>query len=311
MRIAVIGTGGVGGYFGARLSEAGEDVTFIARGAHLEAMKNKGLAIHSPLGNMHLDKIQCTDDPSTIAPVDIVMIAVKLWATNEAIEAARPLLSEGTGIISFQNGILAEELLLKAFTKTHAMGGVANIAALIEEPGVIRHNGTMASLFFGELDNESSSRSKLLLEACEKANITASIPEDINRAIWEKYIRLVTMAAMTTICRMPIGPIRNDTDTRSLLTQILSEIIAVAKAKGIKFSADVVAEQLSIIDSYPPSMVASMCGDLRRGYRLELPWFSGTVTNLGKDFNIPTPANAFVYSALKLFENGKPEEAQI
>ncbi len=311
MRIVVIGTGGVGGYFGARLTEAGENVTFVARGAHLEAIKSRGLTVYSALGDMHLKDVQCTENTRDIGHADIVMITVKLWATDEAIQAAKPLLGKNTGIISFQNGILAEESLIAAYSSQHAMGGVANIAALIEEPGVIRHNGNMASLAFGELNNTQSERAQSLLTACSRANIKAEIPDDINRAIWEKYIRLVTMSAMTTLCRMPIGPIRDEVHTRNLLSQILAEIIDVGKAKGLKFSDNVLQEQLDIIDGYPPSMVASMCGDLRRGYPLEVPWFSGTIVRLGKELNIPTPANGFVYAALKLFEHGRPIEAQI
>ena len=311
MRIVVIGTGGVGGYFGARLTEAGENVTFVARGAHLEAIKSRGLTVYSALGDMHLKDVQCTENTRDIGHADIVMIAVKLWATDEAIQAAKPLLGKNTGIISFQNGILAEESLIAAYSSQHAMGGVANIAVLIEEPGVIRHNGNMASLAFGELNNTQSERAQSLLTACGRANIKAEIPDDINRAIWEKYIRLVTMSAMTTLCRMPIGPIRDEVHTRNLLSQILSEIIDVGKAKGLKFSDNVLQEQLDIIDGYPPSMVASMCGDLRRGYPLEVPWFSGTIAKLGNELNIPTPANGFVYAALKLFEHGRPTEAQI
>jgi len=311
MRIVVIGTGGVGGYFGARLTEAGENVTFVARGAHLEAIKSRGLTVYSALGDMHLKDVKCTENTRDIGQADIVMIAVKLWATDEAIQTAKPLLGKNTGIISFQNGILAEESLIAAYSSQHAMGGVANIAALIEEPGVIRHNGNMASLAFGELNNTQSERAQSLLTACSRANIKAEIPDDINRAIWEKYIRLVTMSAMTTLCRMPIGPIRDEVHTRNLLSQILAEIIDVGKAKGLKFSDNVLQEQLDIIDGYPPSMVASMCGDLRRGYPLEVPWFSGTIVRLGKELNIPTPANGFVYAALKLFEHGRPIEAQI
>lgn len=311
MRIVVIGTGGVGGYFGARLTEAGENVTFVARGAHLEAIKSRGLTVYSALGDMHLKDVQCTENTRDIGHADIVMIAVKLWATDEAIQTAKPLLGKNTGIISFQNGILAEESLIAAYSSQHAMGGVANIAALIEEPGVIRHNGNMASLAFGELNNTQSERAQSLLTACSRANIKAEIPDDINRAIWEKYIRLVTMSAMTTLCRMPIGPIRDEVHTRNLLSQILAEIIDVGKAKGLKFSDNVLQEQLDIIDGYPPSMVASMCGDLRKGYPLEVPWFSGTIARLGKELNIPTPANGFVYAALKLFEHGRPTEAQI
>jgi len=311
MRIAIIGTGGVGGYFGARLHDAGEDVTFIARGAHLEAIEKNGLQIFSALGDTCIKNATFTDNPESIAPVDIVIIAVKLWATEEAILAAKPLLGDKTGIISLQNGILAEEILQNVYGLQHAMGGVSNIAALIESPGVIRHNGTMASLYFGELDASNSARVSDFYDACERANINAQIPDDINVSIWEKFIRLVTMSSMTALCRMPIGLIRSTPETRDMLSQVLSEVIAVATSKGMKFAPNVIVEQMKIIDGYPPTMVASMCGDLRRGYRLELPWLAGTVSKLGKQLNIPTPTLDFVYASLKLYENGRPDEAQI
>ncbi|UCH49561.1 MAG: 2-dehydropantoate 2-reductase [Betaproteobacteria bacterium] len=311
MKIAVIGSGGVGGYFGGRLAAAGNDVTFVARGAHLDAMQKKGLRVLSALGDINLEKVQCTDDTNTIGPVDIVMIAVKLWSTDEAVAAAKPLVGPDTTVVSFQNGIIAEEKLLAVYGREHTIGGVANIAALIEQPGVIRHNGTMASLIFAELDGKPSKRTEVFYNACVDAGIKTELANDIHTRIWEKFVRLVTLSSMTSLCRMPVGPIREDPDTRALLQQVMTEVINVAKAKGANLVNDIIEKQMAIVDGYPPTMVASMCGDLRRGNRLELPWLAGMVAKLGKELDIPTPANQFVYAALKLYTNGRPELAQI
>jgi 2-dehydropantoate 2-reductase len=311
MKIAIIGSGGVGGYFGARLAASGADVTFVARGKHLEAMQNNGLKVLSALGDLHLPRVKATDDTKTIGPVDVVMIAVKLWATEEAAQAAKPLIGPNTVAVSFQNGVIAVDTLIPILGRQHVMGGVSNIAALIEEPGVIRHNGSMANLFFGELDGKPSARSQAFAEACRKAGISTHLVDDIHSAIWEKYVRLVTLSAMTSLTRMPIGPIRSDPDTRALMQQVMEEVVAIARAKDAKLDANIVADQLAKVDGYPASMVASMCGDLRRGNRLELPWLSGTVARLGRELGIPTPANQFVYAALKLYAMGRPAEAQI
>jgi 2-dehydropantoate 2-reductase len=311
MKIAVIGSGGVGGYFGARLAASGQDVTFIARGAHLEAMQKKGLKILSALGDLHLPEVKATSDTTIIGPVDVVMVAVKLWATEEAAAAAKPLIGPNTVAVSFQNGVVAVDTLAPVLGKEHVMGGVANIAALIEEPGVIRHNGNMANLFFGELDGKPSPRSQALQVACKIANVQSELVTDINKTIWEKFVRLVTLSALTSLTRMPVGPLRSDPDTRALMQQVMEEVVAIGKTKGVKFDAGLVADQMSKVDTYPATMVASMCGDLRRGNRLELPWLSGMVAKLGKELGIPTPANQFVYAALKLYANGRPAEAQI
>jgi len=311
MKIAIVGSGGVGGYFGARLAASGQDVTFIARGSHLQALQKEGLKVHSALGDLHLPEVKATNDTAVVGPVDVIMIAVKLWATEEAAAAAKPMIGPNTVAVSFQNGVVAVDTLLPILGKEHVMGGVANIAALIEGPGVIRHNGNMANLFFGELDGKPSPRSQALQVACKIANVQAELVGDINRAIWEKFVRLVTLSALTSLTRMPVGPIRSDPDTRSLMQQVMEEVVAVGKAKGVKFDAGLISDQMSKVDGYPATMVASMCGDLRRGNRLELPWLSGMVAKLGKELSVPTPANQFVYAALKLHANGRPAEAQI
>jgi 2-dehydropantoate 2-reductase len=311
MKIAVVGSGGVGGYFGGRLAASGQDVTFVARGAHLEAMKKSGLRIHSALGDLHVPSVKATSDAASIGKVDLVMIAVKLWATEEAVQFARALMGPETVAVSFQNGVVAIDTLVPVLGRAHVMGGVSNIAALIEEPGVIRHNGNMANLFFGELDGKVSPRVQAFHDACTRAGISSKIVEDINRAIWEKFVRLVTLSATTSLMRLPVGPIRSDPDTRALMQQVMEEVVAVGRAKGVNFEADIVPSQMRVIDGYPPAMVASMCGDLRRGNRLELPWLSGHVAKIGKELGIATPANQFVYAALKPYADGRPAEAQI
>ncbi len=311
MKIAIIGSGGVGGYFGARLAASGQDVTFVARGAHLEAMQKKGLKVLSALGDLHLPEVKATSDTTIVGPVDVIMIGVKLWATEEAAATAKPMIGANTVVVSFQNGVVAVDTLLPILGKEHVMGGVANIAALIEEPGVIRHNGNMANLFFGELDGKPSPRSQALQVACKIASVQSEVVTDINKTIWEKFVRLVTLSALTSLTRMPIGPIRADADTRALMQQVMEEVVTIGKARGVKFDEGLVTDQMSKVDTYPATMVASMCGDLRRGNRLELPWLSGMVAKLGRELGIPTPANQFVYAALKLYANGRPAEAQI
>ena len=305
MKIVIIGAGGIGGYFGGRLLQAGEDVHFIARGKHLDTIKKAGLKVLSPLGDLHLKNPKCTQNPEDIGPSDIVLICVKLWATEEAIGLLPPLLGENTAVISLQNGVIAVETLLKSLNKKHVVGGVSRIAALIEEPGVIRHNGKMASLTFGELDGGESQRTSDLLAACHNAEITANISNDIHTSIWEKFVQLVTMSSITALTRLPIGPNREDPDTRTLMQNIMGEVIQVGLLKGAKLSNNMLEKQFENIDKLPATMVASMCGDLRRHYKIELPWFAGTVVELGKQLGLPTPANQFVYAALKLHKDGR------
>lgn len=305
MHIAIIGAGGVGGYFGARLAQEGEKVTFIARGAHLAAMREHGLRVRSANGDMSVHPVEATDDATTVGVVDLVMIAVKLWSTHDAIETARSMMGPQSTVMSFQNGIEAEDALIAAFGRERVLGGVANIAALIETPGLIRHNGTMAMLQFGELDGKRSPRVEKLLEICKRAGIDAKVPDDINKAIWEKYVFLASLSAMTALTRLPLGPLREDPDTRALFRQLAEEVVAVGRAKGIPLAGDTADAMMKRLDGLPPDMVASMLGDLKRGNRLELPWLSGGVVDAGRKAGVPTPAHQFVYTALKLHAPGR------
>jgi 2-dehydropantoate 2-reductase len=310
MKIAIVGAGGVGGYFGARLAAAGEDVWFIARGAHLAAMRDNGLQVYSANGDVLVKPCQATDKPGKVGTADVVMLAVKLWSTEQALADAKPMVGPNTALVSFQNGVVAVDQIAQAYGRSRTLGGVANIGAVIEKPGVIRHTGTMAGLTFGELDGRISPRVEALASACAKAGIQHKASDNIQKAIWEKYVFLVAASAMTALTRLPLGPIREDPDTRALTAQVMSEVAAVGRAKGVALDADLTEKLLVRMDGLPREMVASMLGDLERGNRLELPWLSGGVVKMGKEAGVATPANAFVYTALKHYIEGRPADAR-
>jgi len=304
MNIVIIGAGGVGGYFGARLAASGSNVTFIARGTHLAAMRESGLRVESALGDLRIHPVNATDDPTAVAPPDLVIIAVKLWSTGEAIESAASLMGTETAIMSLQNGVDAVDLLAGRYGKERVLGGSAHIAAVIEAPGVIRHNGTLARLTFGELNKQRTPRVERFLTACREAGIDANLSDDIQRAIWEKFVLLVGLSSLTSLTRLPIGPVREDRDTRALLLEVMQEVAAVGRAKGAALTNDAAQRQLGFLDKVPQDMISSMLGDLRRGNPLELDWLAGAVVRLGRERNVPTPANRFVYVALKLHAAG-------
>jgi 2-dehydropantoate 2-reductase len=310
MRIAIMGAGGVGGYFGARLAASGADVQFIARGAHLQAMREHGLRVLSGNGDLLIKPVRATDNPAEVGPVDVVMLSVKLWSTEEALRQAAPLVGSDTAVVSFQNGVIATELIAQQYGPSRTLGGVSNIGAVIEQPGTIRHTGTMAILNFNELDGRPSARVEALRQACVKAGIDVRVPQDVNKAIWEKFVSLVALSSMTCLTRLPVGPIREDPDTRALMLALMQEVVALGRARGVALDADTAEQRVSWIDKLPRHMVASMLGDLERGNRLELPWLGGGVVQMGKEANVPTPANTFCYTALKHYIAGRPADAR-
>jgi 2-dehydropantoate 2-reductase len=299
MKIAVMGTGGVGGYFGGRLAARNLDVSFIARGGHLAAIRRYGLRVESAKGNIHLKQVKATDKPKDIGPVDYVLFTVKLADTESAAEAIRPLIGKDTAVISLQNGVDAEPLLSEKLGLQHVMGGLAFIAAVITAPGVIKHTGTMARVVFGELDGTRTPRAETLLTAFRDAGVDAEISDNIEKAIWEKFVFLVGLSGVTSVTRQPIGVLRADPDTRALLRAVMAETIAVARAQGIGIDDVFVENRLAFADTLPAEMTSSMHEDLERGNRLELHWLAGAVVRLGREFGIATPANAFIYAALK------------
>ena len=310
MRIAIIGAGGVGGYFGARLQQAGADVHFVARGGHLAAMRSSGLRVESPLGDIDLPRVNATDNPADIGVADMVWLSVKLWDMDGAVQSMRPLVGPGTGIISFQNGVQKDDILRTAFGDGAVMGGVAYIATNIDRPGVIKHTGTMQRLIFGEYDGSRSARAETLLDLCLRGGINAELSEDVRKAIWEKFVFLVGLSGSTTTMRETIGPIRSNPRARRLLADLMRETVAVGRALGVALPPDFADQRLAFVDGLPDAMTSSMHHDLKAGKRLEVSWLSGGVAQLGEKTGVATPMNRAVWDILALHEMGPgPAEA--
>ena len=301
MRIAVMGAGGVGGYFGAKLAKAGNDVAFIARGRHLAAIRERGLGIRSALGDETVERPAVTDDPARLAPADVVLFAVKLWDTESAAAAIKPLLAKGGVVIPFQNGVESIERIGAIVGDERVMGGVAYIAATIGEPGVIVHTGTMARLRFGPVQASQRSVAEALHSACKAAGIDAELLADIRRALWEKFGFLAPFSGVTSVARQPMGAVRADPDLRSTLEAAIRETWAVGRAKGIALADDFVAQQMKFADGLPAEMKSSMLNDLVAGNRLEAPWLAGAVARMGGAAGVATPVSSTLYAALKPF----------
>ena len=304
MRIAIMGSGGLGGYFGARLVHGGAaDVHFIARGKHLQAMRQEGLRIEGP-DPIHVRPVQATDDPHEVGPVDLVMLCVKLWDTESAVRQILPMVGPDTAVISFQNGVLKDQYLRSVFDQRQLMGGVGYVATTIAAPGVIRQTGPMQRLLFGEFDGSRSRRGEDLLAACLAGGIKAELSHDIVREIWQKYVFLVGLSGTTTTIRKPIGPIRSNPQTRAFLHDVMQEVVAVARAQGVAVPENYAQVRLELADDVSPDMTSSMHHDLQRGNRLEVRWLAGGVVELGRTHGVPTPLNRAIADILALHAEG-------
>ena len=306
MKIAVMGSGGVGGYFGARLAAAGNDVTFIARGAHLAAIKSQGLQVRSPRGDVHINPAEACEDAAAVGPVDIVLFATKLYDTESAGELCKPLVGTDTAVISLLNGVDSEEQLSRILGLQHVAGGVARISAEIAAPGLIQHHSNFASIEFGELDGRHSDRLQEFLRTAEEAQIDAQLCDDITAAIWQKFVMLASFSAITTLTRLPAGPIRDNPETWKLLEAAASEAGAVARARGVRLAENAVGDSVGMIQKLPDTMKSSMLVDLERGNRLELEWLSGAVCRIGSEAGVETPVHRVVLAALSPFAAGEP-----
>jgi 2-dehydropantoate 2-reductase len=306
MRIAVVGAGGVGGGFGAALAKAGADVTFIARGAHLAAMKNQGLKVQGGRGETHLVPTQATDDPASVGTVDIVLFCVKLWDVESAGAHIKPLIGADTAVIPLQNGIDAAERLIPILGANAAMGGVAQISASIVAPGVIQQVGTFMRMIFGELDGKPRKRGEDFLALCLKAGFDATLSGQILTELWMKFILLAANASIMALARQPIGKLRDDPDLRAIFVAAYQEAIDVGRARGVALPADALERILEFTGHAPPAMKPSMALDLDRGNRLELPWLGGKVAELGRQLGVPTPTHNIMYAMLKPYILGTP-----
>ena len=299
MRIAIFGTGGVGGYFGGRLAQAGEDVVFIARGDHLQAMITNGLRVDSINGDFALESVQATDDPAKVGLVDVVLLGVKAWQVPDAAEAIRPTVGSETVVLPLQNGVEAPSQLAAVLGDEHVLSGLCGLMTFIEGPGHICHAGADPFIRFGELDNRSSERVEKLRQAFDRASgITAEIPPDIQVALWGKFLFVTPWSGVGAVTRSPLGIIRSQPGTRRMLEQSMGEIYNVGRAHNIALPKDIIEKTMDFVDSLPPAGTASMQRDIRSGRPSELEAQNGAVVRMGKQVGVETPINTFIYNSL-------------
>ena len=299
LTIAVLGTGATGGYFGGRLAEAGEDVRFIARGAHLAALRAHGLTVTSVAGDFQLDPVRVSETPADIGPVDVVLVAVKAWQVPEAAESLRPLMGERTFVVPLQNGIDAPDQLAAVLGAERVLGGFCSILASLEGPGRIRHMGVVPYIAFGELDGSRSARAEALRAAfAGTRGVTVEVPADIRAAMWNKFLFITALSGVGAVTRAPAGVVRSQPASRGLLRDALEEIHAVARRAGIALPADAVERTLAFIDGLPPDGTASMQRDVLAGRPSELEAQVGAVVRLGERLGVEVPVHRTIYAAL-------------
>ena len=298
MRFAIFGVGAIGGYFGGRLAQAGEEVAFIARGEHLEALRTKGLRVDSINGDFVLPAVTATDDPSRIGVVDVVLVGVKTWQVPAAAESMRPLLGEDTLVLPLQNGVEAPAQLAKILGREHVCGGLAKIISYIAGPGHIRHTGADPYIALGELDNQPSDRLERLRRALQRSGVSAEIPPDITAALWAKFLFVASWGGVGAITRAPIGVIRSVSQTRRMLEGSMQEIYEVADALNVNLAPDAVSAAMGFIDTLPPNGTTSMQRDIIENRPSEIESWTGAVVRFGRDAGVPVPINEFTYNSL-------------
>ena len=306
MRIAVMAAGAVGGYFGARLAAAGHDVVFFARGAHLDAIRKNGLRIESVRGNVHVANAVATDSAEGVAPVDVVLFAVKLWDNENAARIVKPLLGPATRVITAQNGIDTLDMVEPILGRGNVVPGLAQISAVIASPGVISHGSQFHLLAFNHPDGHADPTLAAFIAAGKESGVDFVLSENISRDLWLKFIILVAMSSLTAASRLPIGATRGDPDGRRVLMSIMREVTAVGRAKGVPLAEDHAEKALPFVEAVPDAAKASMAHDLDRGNRLELDWLAGRVVALGRELGVPTPTCEALYAILKPYRMGKP-----
>lgn len=304
MKIAIMGAGGMGAFYGANLAVAGRDVAFIARGAHLDAIRRDGLTLTGEGGDHLIKPAIATDDPREIGPVDAVLFCVKLYDIEAAAAAMRPLLGPNTVVISVLNGVDGPDRIAAAIGAQHVLGGAAYASAVIVAPGVVSYKSTMASLVIGELDGAESPRAEAFMAACEGAAFGCSVSTNILGVLWDKFTLLATNAALCSACRLPVASIYAEPALVDLARAMMEEIVALARAQGVVTSDDIIETSIARSNSFPPDMYASMYHDLARGRPMELEGLSGHVTKLGAELGIATPRHQTLFACLKPFMNG-------
>jgi 2-dehydropantoate 2-reductase len=303
MNIVIYGTGGVGGYFGARLVEAGNNVTFIARGKHLEAIQNYGLQLKSVKGDYLVKPAKATSNISEIENIDLILICTKTWQLAEVAEIIKPVLDENIMVISLLNGCENQDVLASVVDKKYVLGGLCKVVSFVEDYGVINHVAYEPTIVFGELNNEKTQRVLELKKTFTEASIKTVLADDIQKEIWTKYLYITTVSALGALTRATHGEMLASTYIKNMMLKTAEEIYAVAKAKGVNLPDDIIQKQFKIIESLPYETTASLQRDIMEGKPSELEAQNGTIVRLGKEFSVPTPTNDLIYYALLPQEN--------
>jgi 2-dehydropantoate 2-reductase len=299
MRIAVFGAGGIGGYFGARLAQAGDDVALIARGPHLTAMQAHGLFVASPTGDFHMTPFIATDRPEDVGVVDVVLLGVKAWDVRAAATAIRPMVGAATGVLTLQNGVEAPTEVAEVLGHDHVIVGVSPVRCLIATPGRLQHVGGIdPHLTLGEIDNRSSARVEHIRMALATVQVTVHVPEDIQAWLWWKFVGAATLGGLGAVARVPTGVWRQIPQFRTMVERAAQEVVAVARARGVHPAADVIDQIQRAIDALPPGHMTSMHEEIIGGRPSELEYWSGAVVRLGREAGVATPLNEFIYYSL-------------
>jgi 2-dehydropantoate 2-reductase len=298
MRVAVVGVGGVGGYFGGKLARGGIDTVFIARGATLDALRKRGLRVDSIAGDFAVEHVTATDDPASIGPVDAILFAVKAWQIPEAAEKAKPMVGDNTVAVPLENGMEAPDQLARVFGPQHVLGGLCAIVSYAVEPGHVRHAAFDPFIMFGELDNRRSARVEALRLAFEGAGVHAEVPPDIHRSMWSKFLFISPMSAIGALTRVPIGAWRTIPETREIAVLALREMVAVATARGVSLGDDAVQRTLERYDALAAESTSSLQRDIVKGKPSELDAQVGAVVRMGRHGDVPTPVCDALYSLL-------------
>jgi 2-dehydropantoate 2-reductase len=299
MKIAVFGAGGIGGYYGGLLANSGQDVTFIARGAHLAAIRERGLAVESVHGDFVIRPAQTTDDPAQIGPVDFLLVTVKNYDLEPAAQAARPLVGPETAVLPLLNGLDAAEQLAAVLGADRILAGLTHISSSMPAPGVIRQVSPLRRIVFGELDGTLSARAERIRSALAATGVEVVLTSGVQTALWEKFLFIASIGGVCCLARQPIGRVLSTPESRQLYIDALREVEAVGRARGIDFSAEIVEQTLELTEGFLPATRPSMLVDLEAGRRLELEAMSGTVVRYGREAGVPTPVHRVIYAALK------------
>ena len=298
MRIAVFGTGGAGGYFGAQLARAGEDMSFIARGEHLRAIRADGLRIETPAGEIVVQPAQATDDPAQVGAVDAVLLGVKTWQVEQAAQAMRPMIGAGTFVVPLQNGVEAASQLAAVLGPERVLGGTCGTFSWVTGPGRIRSIGAAHFIRFGELDRPPSERAERLRAAFARAGVKAEVPADIQQALWSKFLLVASFGGMGALTRAPIGVIRSLPETRAMLEQCMREVFALARSRGVALAGSAVADTMAVVDSLAAGATTSLQRDIAEGKRSELEAWNGAVVRLARESGVPVPLHQTIYHAM-------------